>query len=91
MLSTAQVCPKLPIFTFFKKGYHIGRCMTVKEELGKGFYPLLLQYVIDEHPEREYYMIVDEHNIPSQRGIDKMNFMKFAEGNKDRLGRYVIL
>lgn len=29
-------------------------CMTIKKECGKGCYPLLLQYIIDEHPERDY-------------------------------------
>ena len=36
-------------------------------------------------------MIVDKNNIPSQRGIAKLNFVKFAEGNKDSIGRYVII
>ena len=36
-------------------------------------------------------MIVDGHNIPSQRGIAKAGFVKFAEGKKDRYGRYVVL
>lgn len=90
VVSTAQVCPKLPIFPFIAKGgWHIGPCQTVKEERGKGYYPLLLQHIINDHPEREYYMIVDNNNIPSQRGIAKLNFEKFAEGYKDKFGRYV--
>lgn len=40
-------------------------------------------------------MIVDNNNnnnnIPSQRGIAKLNFEKFAEGYKDSFGRYVII
>ena len=91
IVSTAQVCPRLPIFPFIPKGgWHIGPCQTVKEERGKGYYPLLLQYIINEHPNRAYYMIVDNNNIPSQRGIAKLNFEKFAEGYKDSFGRYVI-
>lgn len=91
VLATAQVCPKLPIFPFINsRGIHIGPCKTIKEERGKGFYPLLLQYIIDEHPERKYYMIIDENNISSQKGVEKVNFQLFAVGHKDALGRYVI-
>ena len=64
--------------------------MTIKEERGKGFYPLLLQYIIEEHPERDYYMIIDENNVSSQKGVAKVNFQRFAVGHKDRWGRYVI-
>ena len=90
VLSTAEVCPKLPIFKFFNRGYHIGPCMTIKEERGKGFYPLIFQYIIEEHPERDYYMIIDENNVSSQKGVAKVNFQRFAVGHKDRWGRYVI-
>lgn len=92
VLSTAQLCPKLPIFAFINNrgGWHIGPCMTINEERGKGFYPLLLQYIIDEHPERKYYMIIDENNISSQKGVEKLNFQLFAVGHKDSFGRYVI-
>lgn len=91
IFSKAEVCPKLPIFPFMKRGgYHIGPCMTINEERGKGFYPLLLQYIIRENSEMDYYMIVDENNIASQKGIEKVNFQMFAKGHKDCFGRYVI-
>ena len=74
VVSTAQVVTKLPIFPFMTKdSWHIGPCMTVKEERGKGFYPLLLQYIRDNHPSHgDYYMMTNEHNISSQRGIAKV-------------------
>ena len=48
------------------------------------------QYIIEEHPERDYYMIIDENNVSSQKGVAKVNFQRFAVGHKDRWGRYVI-
>ena len=48
------------------------------------------QYIIEEHPERDYYMIIDENNVSSQKGVAKVNFRRFAVGHKDRWGRYVI-
>lgn len=53
-------------------------------------YPLLLQHIIDDYPDRDYYMIVDECNVASQRGINKVGFELFAKGHKSRFGRYVI-
>lgn len=35
-------------------------------------------------------MIIDENNISSQKGVEKVNFQLFAVGHKDALGRYVI-
>ena len=53
-------------------------------------YLLYNQYIIEEHPERDYYMIIDENNVSSQKGVAKVNFQRFAVGHKDRWGRYVI-
>ena len=87
VLSTAEVCPRLPIFAFINNwGWHIGPCMTIKEERGKGFYPLLLQHIIDDYPDRDYYMIVDECNVASHRGINKVGFELFAKGIRVGLG-----
>ena len=88
--SVAQVCPKLPIFPFIEKsGWHIGPCKTVPEERGKGFYPLLLQHILEDNPNRLFFMIVEENNISSQKGVAKVNFEKFAVGYK-KFGRYII-
>ena len=73
VVSTAQVVTKLPIFPFMTKGsWHIGPCMTVKEERGKGFYPLLLQYIRDNHQGTDFYMMTNTENVSSQRGIAKV-------------------
>ncbi len=91
VLSTAQVVTKLPIFPFMSKdSLHIGPCMTMKEERGKGFYPLLLQYIRDSLPSVDLYMMTSDDNIASQRGIAKVGGVKIGEGVKDHFGRYVI-
>ena len=93
VVSRAQVVTKLPIFPFMNgRDWHIGPCATVPDERGKGFYPLLLQYIRDNHQNfgGEYYMMTKDDNISSQRGIHKVGGVKFGEGFKTRLGRYVI-
>lgn len=72
VLSTAEVCPRLPIFAFINNwGWHIGPCMTIKEERGKGFYPLLLQHIIDDYPDRDYYMTnaMSRHSVASIKWV----------------------
>jgi hypothetical protein len=91
VVSVAQVCPKNLFFRFVpKNGWHIGPCSTIKSQRGNGFYPLLLQFIVQEHPERDYYMIIDERNISSQKGVDKAGFEKFAVGKKNCIGQYCI-
>ncbi len=75
IVSYAQVVTKLPIFPFMSKNsWHIGPCATIEEERGKGFYPLLLQYIRDTHTtdECDYYMMTKDWNVASQRGIAKV-------------------
>ncbi len=91
VVSTAQVVTKLPIFPFMtNNSWHIGPCRTVEEERGNGFYPLLLQYICDNHLGKDFYMMTKDNNISSQRGIAKAGGVKIGEGIKDRYGRYVI-
>lgn len=72
VVSTAQVVPRLPIFRFIPRGgWHIGPCMTIPQERGKGFYPLLLQYIMDKYPKRNFYMIIEQDNKSSMGGGKK--------------------
>lgn len=64
--------------------------MTIERERGKGLYPTLLAHIINENMERSYYMIIREDNIASQRGVAKVGFERFAIGEKNWLGQYVI-
>ena len=92
VVSYARVVPKILIFSFIPKGgYHIGPCLTLEEYRGNGFYPLLLSYIIKKNVDKDFYMIVDENNIASIKGVKKAGFEEFARGKKNKFGRYVIV
>ena len=91
VVSRAEVISWFPKFSFMpRQGIHIGPCRTETEERGRGYYPYLLSCIVGEQPESEYYMIVNDTNLPSIRGVEKAGFRRFAEGRKTRLGRYII-
>lgn len=91
IVCTAYVVPKNIKFPFIpNNGYHIGPCYTKPEYRGKGLYPLLLQHIMEENPDREYYMIIKDTNIPSIKGVQKVGFQKFAKGQKNLLQQWVI-
>lgn len=57
VVCVAQVVSWIPIFQFMPvKGIHIGPCMTVVEERGKGYYPYLLEKIIGEYPPPERFL-----------------------------------
>lgn len=90
IVSKAEVVSWIPIFSFMpKNGYHIGPCNTVPKERGKGYYPYLLSRIIDDAPTEDYYMIVDESNTSSIRGVIKAGFEEIGRGLKNRWGQYV--
>ena len=95
---TAEVCTEhwqLPFMTILrgggKKDYHIGPCMTCPNERGKGFYPMLLQAIMNDlGTQNNYYLIVHETNTPSLRGIAKAGFSRIGVGVKNKYGQYII-
>ncbi len=91
LVSTAEVVTWLLIFPFMpRKGIHIAPCRTMPEERGKGYYSYLLRLIVEGNPEGDFYMIVNESNTASIRGVEKAGFFRFAVGKKTRFGRYVI-
>lgn len=90
-VSSAVVVPKLWNLTFMNKGdLQIGPCRTEPDERGKGYYPTLLNYIMAQNPNKTYVMIVAESNAPSIRGVEKAGFVKYAEGHKTKLHRFVM-
>ena len=73
-------------FPFMKSklDIHIGPCLTIKEERGQGLYPILLTYIVKQHPDGDKYMIVHNQNVSSMRGIAKAGFVLFAEGHRTK-------
>lgn len=91
LVSKAEVVSWIPQFPFMpREGLHIGPCVTMKNERGRGYYPYLLYYIVANYSPIECYMIVSPKNIPSIRGVEKAGFRPFATGYRTRLGRYVI-
>ena len=89
VVSKAELVSWIPIFKFMpRKAYHIGPCFTVPKERGKGFYPYLLNCIIADNPTAEFYMIVDESNLSSIKGIQKAGFVEIGRGYKDKYGFY---
>ncbi len=79
LVHTSYVIPKCYKFPFLGKcDYEIGPCFTYPRFRGKGFYPLMLRYICanigTEHS--IFYMIVDESNLSSIKGIEKADFQR---------------
>lgn len=92
VVSNAYTIGDIWQFPFMKKDdIHIGPCKTGKEFRGNGYYPILLLSILRESKGRNFFMIVDENNIPSLKGVAKAGFECFAMGEKDTLKRYNIL
>lgn len=93
-IAFAKTTPKLFYFTFMdKKDYnalHIGPCSTIQEARGKGLYPYLLNYIIENNPNIEnFYIFANKNNLSSIKGIEKIKRFKFiGYGYKNTLGYY---
>lgn len=92
IVSKAVLISKVPIYKFLpRKGIHVCYCETIPEERGKGYYPLLLSYIQNDMPEKNLYMIVEETNTASIKGIEKSGFKRYANGQKLSNGQFVEL
>ena len=79
LMHTSYVVPRCVKFPFMGNGdYEIGPCFTYPQYRGKGIYPSVLKAICncvgDENT--TFYMIVDENNIASIKGIEKAGFQK---------------
>ncbi len=84
--------PKIYKFPFMgKKSLHIGPCFTEPEFRGKGLYPYLLTYIMNDIPTASaFYIICSETNTASRRGIQKAGFTFLGIGYKTKLHVYKI-
>lgn len=76
---TSYVIPKCYKFPFMKNSdYEIGPCFTYPKYRGNGYYPQMLKYICQSIGQKNsvFYMIVDENNISSIKGIEKAGFLK---------------
>lgn len=93
IIATAEVMPKIYIFSFMKEknSIHIGPCRVEEQYRGKGIYTNLLRKIICDFPTVEKYIFCAESNIPSMKGIEKAGFQFLGYGKKTRLGIYKII
>lgn len=95
IIHTSYVVPKCSKFPFLGiNDYEIGPCYTNPQSRGKGIYPLMIRYICNSigNEDSIFYMIVDETNSSSIRGIEKAGFKKC--GNVEVTGlfkRYKII
>ena len=65
-----------------KQGPTIGNCFTHDDYRGQGIYPAMLNLITNkllvEEQIPEVFVIVDVHNIPSIKGIEKAGFTLYA-------------
>lgn len=72
----SYVIPKFWKFSFLSKNdLEIGPCWTDLEYRGHGIYPFVLKEVVEKFEQfNSFYMIVEENNISSIKGIEKAGF-----------------
>lgn len=75
----SYVVPKCYKFAFLKNGdYEIGPCFTFPEFRGKNIYPTMLNYITGNLGDENstFYIVVENTNLPSLKGIEKANFKR---------------
>ena len=92
LMHTSYVVTPCYKFPFMKKGdFEIGPCFTYPEFRGQGIYVKVLKSICsclgDENT--TFYMIVDENNTASVKGIEKSGFHRCGEVTSSKfLKRY---
>ena len=88
IIHTSYVVGKCYKFPFMKKtDIEIGPCHTKENYRGKGIYKNVLNFINNKYCEkkRNAYMIVDENNIPSIKGIEGVGFKVDGTVKKSKL------
>ncbi len=81
LMHTSYVVPQCSKFPFLgKNDYEIGPCFTYPQYRGKGIYPNVLRHICNSlgNSDTSFYMIVDDANIASVKGIEKAGFKKYG-------------
>ncbi len=93
IMHTSQVLPKFYKFGYMQKGdYVIGPCVTRHEFRGKGIYPCVLKHILNQLKPSTVYMVVDETNPSSIKGIEKAGFIRYGIVKKTKfLKKYYLV
>lgn len=85
-----QVIHRLPFFRYIPiGGVHTGPAFTLPVHRGRGLHPALLWHIINDNRDKDFYNCVDETNIASIKGIERIGYKPFAVGHK-RFKFYVV-
>lgn len=90
IIHTSLVTGKSFKFPFMSEyDWHIGPCITKQEYRGQGIYPYVLCNILQEHASifgGTNYMIIENDNTPSSRGVIKAGFEKISAIFKNKTG-----
>ncbi len=74
-------CYKFPFMG--KHDLQIGNCFTDENYRGYGIYPYVIQKAVQQHltnnPKGDVYMLIEQSNIASQKGVEKVGFVKSSK------------
>ena len=86
VIYTSYIIPACFKFPFMKSGdLEIGPCYTSPQFRGQGIYTKVLKSIVGLGGKNTlYYMIVDENNIASVKGIERAGFSKCGEVMKSK-------
>lgn len=90
IIHTSYVIPACAKFPFMDRDdLEIGPCYTYPAFRGKGIYPKVLSEICRRrgNDTSSFYMIVDETNLPSIKGIEKAGFVRCGSVQKSRIGK----
>ena len=80
LIHTSLVTNKSFKFPFMSENdLHIGPCITKEEYRGRGIYPKVLQKIALDSPQKTLFMIIEDSNIASIKGVTKAGFKKIGK------------
>ena len=68
-----------------KTDIHIGPAHTLPAYRGRGYYRMLISYVVQRHPDSVIWMIVAEDNTASRCGVESVGFEPGAYLKQNRI------
>lgn len=90
IIHTSYVIPACVKFSFMSRNdLEIGPCYTYPAFRGKGIYPKVLSEICRRRANdiSSFYMIVDETNLPSIKGIEKAGFVRCGSVQKSKISK----
>lgn len=90
LVHTSYVIPACAKFPFMESDeLEIGPCYTYPDFRGKGIYPKVLSEICRRRGSdaMSFYMIVDETNIPSIKGIERAGFVRCGTVHKSKFSK----